>query len=110
MPSRPGAEAGPHGPVRVTLVLDVAAVGGAETVLRNTFGHLDPRRVVTDVVCLREAGPLADDFRAVTDGVTTLPRGGRSTARGSAASRGSSPTSGAAAPTSSSSRTTTARR
>ena len=77
MPSRPGAEAGPHGPVRVTLVLDVAAVGGAEIVLRNTFAHLDPRRVVTDVVCLREAGPLADDFRAVTDGVTTLPRGGR---------------------------------
>ncbi len=76
MPSRPGAEAGPHGPVRVTLVLDVAAVGGAEIVLRNTFAHLDPRRVVTDVVCLREAGPLADDFRAVTDGVTTLPRGG----------------------------------
>ena len=27
-------------------------------------------------MCLREAGPLADDFRAVTDGVTTLPRGG----------------------------------
>lgn len=74
MPSRPDAEAGP---VRVTLVLDVAAVGGAEIVLRNTFAHLDPRRVVTDVVCLREDGPLADDFRDVTDGVTTLPRGRR---------------------------------
>ncbi|GAA4754780.1 glycosyltransferase [Actinomycetospora chibensis] len=77
MPSRPDAEAGRHGPVRVTLVLDVAAVGGAEIVLRNTFAHLDPRRVVADVVCLREAGPLADDFRSVTDGVVTLPRGGR---------------------------------
>lgn len=73
MPSRPGAEGGP---LRVTLVLDVAAVGGAEIVLRNTFAHLDPARVVTDVVCLREPGPLADDFRAVSDGVTVLPRGG----------------------------------
>lgn len=73
MPSRPGAE-GP-GPLRVTLVLDVAAVGGAEIVLRNTFAHLDPARVVTDVVCLREPGPLADDFRAVSDGLVTLPRG-----------------------------------
>ncbi|GAA4914618.1 glycosyltransferase involved in cell wall biosynthesis [Actinomycetospora succinea] len=75
MRSRPGAEAA--GPIRVTLVLDVAAVGGAEIVLRNTFAHLDPARVVTDVVCLREAGPLADDFRAVSDGVVTLPRGGK---------------------------------
>jgi len=74
MPSRPAAE---PGPVRVTLVLDVAAVGGAEIVLRDTFAHLDPARVVTDVVCLREPGPLADDFRAVSAGVTTLPRGGR---------------------------------
>ena len=77
MPSRPGAEGGPGGPVRVTLVLDVAALGGAEIVLRDTFAHLDPARVVTDVVCLREAGPLADAVRAVSDGVTTLPRGGR---------------------------------
>ncbi|MEJ2862297.1 glycosyltransferase [Actinomycetospora flava] len=78
MPSRPGAEgSGPGGPLRVTLVLDVAAVGGAEIVLRNTFAHLDPARVVTDVVCLREPGPLADDFRAVSDGLVTLPRGGR---------------------------------
>lgn len=75
MPWRPGADGG--GPVRVTLVLDVAAVGGAEIVLRNTFAHLDPARVVTDVVCLREAGPLADDFREVSDGVTVLPRGGK---------------------------------
>lgn len=78
MRSRRGAEArGVTGPVRVTLVLDVAAVGGAEIVLRNTFAHLDPARVVADVVCLREAGPLADDFREVTDGVTTLPPKGR---------------------------------
>ncbi|HSK61519.1 MAG TPA: glycosyltransferase, partial [Actinomycetospora sp.] len=63
--------------MRVTLVLDVAAVGGAEIVLRDTFAALDPARVVTDVVCLREPGPLADDFRAVSEGFTTLPRGGR---------------------------------
>jgi glycosyltransferase involved in cell wall biosynthesis len=77
MPSRPAADPGAEGPVRVTLVLDVAAVGGAEIVLRDTFAALDPARVVTDVVCLREPGPLAEDFRAVSGGFTTLPRGGR---------------------------------
>ncbi|MDF2977057.1 MAG: putative glycosyltransferase [Actinomycetospora sp.] len=64
-------------PLRVTLVLDVAAHGGAETVLRNTFAHLDPARVVADVVCLREEGPLAGDFRAAGVPVTVLDRRGR---------------------------------
>ncbi|GAA4865055.1 glycosyltransferase [Actinomycetospora straminea] len=64
-------------PLHVTLVLDVAAHGGAETVLRNTFAHLDPDRVVTDVVCLREEGPLAGDFRAGGVPVTVLERSGR---------------------------------
>ncbi len=66
-----------HPPLHVTLVLDIAAHGGAETVLRNTFAHLDPDRVVTDVVCLREAGPLAGDFRAGGVPVTVLDRSGR---------------------------------
>ncbi|MEJ2888092.1 glycosyltransferase [Actinomycetospora aeridis] len=65
-------------PLHVTLVFDVAAHGGAETVLRNTFAHLDPDRVVTDVVCLREEGPLAGDFRASGVPVTVLDRRGKS--------------------------------
>jgi glycosyltransferase involved in cell wall biosynthesis len=64
-------------PVRLTLVLDLTFVGGAETVLLETFRHLDPAVVRPRVVCLREAGPLADDFRASGFEVDVLDRAGR---------------------------------
>ena len=42
-------------------------VGGAEILLLNLFKHFDPKVVEPRLVCLRNAGPLADDFRAALD-------------------------------------------
>ena len=53
----------PDRPVRLTAVLDLTSVGGAEVLLLNLFKHFDPQVVVPRLVCLREAGPLADEFR-----------------------------------------------
>ena len=64
-------------PIRLTLVLDLTFVGGAEMVLLETFRHLDPAVVRPRVICLREAGPLADDFRASGFEVEVLDRTGR---------------------------------
>ncbi len=64
-------------PVRLTLVLDLTFVGGAEMVLLETFRQLDPAAVRPRVICLREAGPLADDFRAAGFDVEVLDRSGR---------------------------------
>jgi glycosyltransferase involved in cell wall biosynthesis len=67
----------PDRPVRLTVVLDFTAVGGAEVLLLNLFKHFDPRVVVPRLVCQREAGPLADDFRAAGFDVEVLGRTGR---------------------------------
>ena len=67
----------PDRPVRLTVVLDLTFVGGAEVLLLNLFKHFDPRVVVPRLVCLREAGPLADDFRAAGFDVEVLGRTGR---------------------------------
>ena len=64
-------------PVRLTVVLDLTSVGGAEVLLLNLFKHFDPRVVVPRLVCLREAGPLADEFRAAGFDVEVLDRTGR---------------------------------
>jgi glycosyltransferase involved in cell wall biosynthesis len=75
----------PHRPVRLCLVLNVALVGGAEVVLLEMFRHLDPARIRPELVCLREEGTLADDFRSSGFEVTVLGRRGwrdlRATAR-----------------------------
>jgi glycosyltransferase involved in cell wall biosynthesis len=67
------------------LVLNAALVGGAEVVLLEMFRHLDPERIRPELVCLREGGPLADDFRASGFGVSVFGRHGwkdlRATAR-----------------------------
>ena len=65
------------GPVRLTVVLDLTGVGGVEMLLLNLFRHFDPAVVRPRLVCLREAGPLADDFRAAGFEVETLDRTGR---------------------------------
>ena len=65
------------GPIRLTVVLDLTFVGGVEMLLRNLFCHFDPAVVRPRLVCLREAGPLADDFRAAGFEVETLDRTGR---------------------------------
>ena len=65
------------GPIRLTVVLDLTFVGGVEMLLLNLFRHFDPAVVRPRLVCLREAGPLADDFRAAGFEVETLDRTGR---------------------------------
>jgi glycosyltransferase involved in cell wall biosynthesis len=64
------------GPVRLCLVLNAALVGGAEVVLLEMFRHLDPEKVRPELVCLREGGTLADDFRASGFDVTVFGRYG----------------------------------
>ena len=67
----------PDRPVRLTVVLDLTFVGGVELLLLNLVKHFDPRVVAPRLVCLREAGPLADDFRAAGFDVEVLDRTGR---------------------------------
>jgi glycosyltransferase involved in cell wall biosynthesis len=69
---RPG-----RGPIRLTVVLDLTWVGGVEMLLLNLFRHFDPAVVRPRLVCLREAGPLADDFRAAGFEVEVLDRAGK---------------------------------
>ena len=66
-----------RGPIRLTVVLDLTFVGGVEMLLLNLFRHFDPAVVRPRLVCLREAGSLADDFRAAGFEVETLDRAGR---------------------------------
>ena len=77
---RPGDVPKPRpsrGPIRLTVVLDLTFVGGVEMLLLNLFRHFDPAVVRPRLVCLREAGSLADDFRAAGFEVETLDRAGR---------------------------------
>jgi glycosyltransferase involved in cell wall biosynthesis len=64
-------------PIRLTVVLDLTCIGGVEMLLLNLFRHFDPAVVRPRLVCLREAGPLADDFRAAGFEVTGLDRAGK---------------------------------
>ena len=64
-------------PIRLTAVLDLTSVGGVEVLLLNLFKHFDPRIVVPRLVCLKEAGPLADEFVAAGFDVEVLERTGR---------------------------------
>lgn len=67
----------PDQPVRLTLVVDLTWVGGAELLLLSMFRRLDPSVVRPRVVCLREAGPLAEEFRGAGVPVDVLGRRGR---------------------------------
>lgn len=64
-------------PVRLTVVMDLTFVGGAEILLLEMFRRMDRAVVEPRVVCLREEGPLAADFRAAGVPVTVLDRAGR---------------------------------
>lgn len=66
----------PHQPARLCLVLNTALVGGAEVVLLEMFRHLDPTKVRPELVCLREGGTLAEDFRSSGFDVTVFGRSG----------------------------------
>jgi glycosyltransferase involved in cell wall biosynthesis len=65
--------------------MNTALVGGAEMVLLEMFRHLDPARIRPELVCLRDGGTLAEEFRASGFDVTVLGRRGwrdlRATAR-----------------------------
>lgn len=67
----------PRSPVRLTLVLDRTFVGGIETVMLDVFRRLDRRLVLPRLVCLHEAGPLADDYRDAGIQVEVLDRRNR---------------------------------
>ena len=58
------------------MILDAIPVGGVEVFLRNLFAHLDPDVVRPRVYCLREAGPLAEEFRAGGFAVEVVARSG----------------------------------
>lgn len=66
-----------HGPLVLTVVLDLTFVGGVEMLLLQLFRAFDPCLVRPRIVCLREAGPLAEDFRRAGFEVAVLPRTGR---------------------------------
>ena len=58
------------------MILDAIPVGGVEVFLGNLFAHLDPDVVRPRVYCLREAGPLAEEFRAGGFAVEVVARSG----------------------------------
>jgi len=65
-------------PLHLSVVLDdLTGVGGAELLLLSIFRHFDPAVVRPKVICLREAGELADEFRSAGFEVGTLDRSGR---------------------------------
>lgn len=62
----------PARPLQLTVVLDLIAVGGAEMLLLHLLRELNPEVVQPRVVCLREDGPLAEEFRAAGIDVDVL--------------------------------------
>ncbi|MEN0139107.1 MAG: glycosyltransferase [Rhodococcus sp. (in: high G+C Gram-positive bacteria)] len=65
------------GPVRLSLVLDLTFVGGVELLMLELFRNFDPRVVRPRLICLREAGPLGEEFRRAGFDVEVLERTGR---------------------------------
>jgi len=53
-----------RGPLRVMFVITSMPVGGAETLLVNLLERLDPERIVGEVICLKQAGPLGEQVSA----------------------------------------------
>ncbi|WP_299570200.1 glycosyltransferase [uncultured Williamsia sp.] len=51
-------------PLTLTVVMDLTFVGGAERLLLSLCGAFDRSVIAPRIVCLREEGPLAADFRA----------------------------------------------
>lgn len=62
--------------VELAVILDLASVGGIEVLFRNLFSSFDPAVVRPRLLCLREAGPLADEFRAAGFSVEVVTRSG----------------------------------
>lgn len=51
-----------HQPIRCTFVITSMPVGGAETLLVNLMQRMDARKMIPDVVCLKEPGPLGEQI------------------------------------------------
>ena len=64
-------------PVRLAVVLDEAHVGGVELLLLQLFRAFDDQVVRPRLISLRDAGPLAAEFRAAGFEVEVLHRTGR---------------------------------
>ncbi len=63
--------------MRLALVLDETHIGGVEVLLLNCSALSTHRVIRATLVCLRTAGPLADDFRDAGFEVVALDRSGR---------------------------------
>lgn len=68
-----GRNGTPAAPVRLSVVMDLTFVGGAEMLLLGLFGVMDRTVVTPRVLCLREEGPLAGELRAAGVEVEVLP-------------------------------------
>ena len=66
-----------RGPIQLALVLDETFVGGVELLMLDVFKNFDPDVVQPRLVCLRSAGPLAEDYRAAGFSVEVIPPAGR---------------------------------
>ncbi len=56
-----------RGPLRVMFMLTSMPIGGAETLLLNLIRRLDQDRVIPEVCCLKERGPLGEELAAETN-------------------------------------------
>lgn len=56
------AIAGRTEPLRTSFILTSMPVGGAETLLVNLIGRLDPKVIQPEVICLKEPGPLGEEL------------------------------------------------
>lgn len=63
-------------PVKLDIVVDEVSVGGAEKVMLDVLRFLDPQAVAPRLLCLRAAGAMAPDFRALGVEVEVLDRRG----------------------------------
>lgn len=52
-----------RGPLKVMFVITSMPVGGAETLLVNMMNRFDPTKIVPEVCCLKEKGPLGEKIQ-----------------------------------------------
>lgn len=52
-----------RGPLKTMFVITSMPVGGAETLLDNMMERFDPNRIVPEVCCLKEPGPLGEKIQ-----------------------------------------------
>lgn len=72
-----GAGKAPRRPIRLALVLDETFIGGVELLMLDVFKRFDLRVVEPRLICLRRAGPLAEEYQAAGFRVDVLERRGR---------------------------------